>query len=218
MKVVAHRGDSKLHGDNNIHSFKEACKLGVDAIEMDVCITKDHFLVMNHSPIEKEKGVPINTRLVLNTDVLLEDVFREFKDERFEYVLDIKDTRVYSNICRKIYEMCLKYNCLDRCVMGSFNEFHLRDLRNIEKATGSILKKVYITSNMKEDLFSSSIETFSITHLTMYKSQVNQEFVDLCHARDVQVYIYTCNTRGLYNYMEVLGCDGVITDTPGSFL
>lgn len=218
MKVIAHRGDSKKFGDNNMESFRSACKLGVDGIEMDVCITNDDHLILSHGNIDKDTGVPINTRLVLKTDVLLEDVFQEFRDKEFEYVLDIKDTGVYSNIAREIYEMCVKYSCLDRCVFGSFNENILRDLRNIEKATGSKLKKVYITSNMSEDLFLSRIETFNVTHLIMYKYQVNQEVVDLCHEKDVKVYIYTCNTRGLWDHMETLGCDGVITDTPGSFL
>ncbi|CAM9890035.1 unnamed protein product [Ectocarpus sp. 6 AP-2014] len=218
MRVIAHRGDSKDFGDNNMESFKSACKLGVDGIEMDIAITKCDHLIMNHNPIDKETGVPINTRNLLSTDLELETVLIEIKNDMFEFILDIKDNRVYSNICREVYELCLKHKCLDRCVFSSFSENNLRDLNNIEKVTGSKLKKAYISSNMKEDLFSSSLDTFNITHVIIYKFVVNQEVVDLCHRKDVQVYSYTCNKHGLYDYMKTLGCDGVITDTPGSFL
>lgn len=218
MKVIAHRGNSRIHGDNNMESFRSARELGVDGIEMDICITNDVHLVLSHGNIDKATGVPIRKRNLLATDLLFEDVLQEFKNDSFEYILDIKDSMVYSSICREIYELCLKYKCLDRCVFSSFNDFNMRDLRNIEKATGSRLKKAYISSNIKEDLFSSIIDDFNITHLVMYKFVVNQQVVDLCHEKDVKVYIYTCNTQGLWDHMETLGCDGVITDTPGSFL
>lgn len=219
MRVLAHRGDSKLHGDNNMESFKAAASLGVDGIEMDVCITKDDNLILHHNTVCKNTGIPINSRNLLQTDLLLEEVFTEFKDDSFEFILDIKDTRVYSNIVREIYELCLKHKCLDRCIFASFNEFLLRDLKNIEKITGSKIRKAYITANIQEDLFSSRIDTFSLTHLILYKFQVNQDVVNTCQSKGgVKVYIYTCNTHGLCDYMEALGCDGVISDTPGSFL
>lgn len=218
MRVIAHRGDSRKHGDNNMASFKSSVSLGVDGIEMDVCITKDDNLILHHNPVCKQTGVPINTRNLLQTDLLLEDVFREFRHTNIEFVLDVKDTRVYSNISRDIYELCIRYKYLDRCIIGSFNENHLRDLRNIEKVTGSKIRKAYITANMKEDLFSSVIDTYGITHIVLYKFQVNQDVVNTCRSKDIKVYIYTCNTCGLHKYMEALGCDGIISDTPGSFL
>lgn len=218
MRVIGHRGDSKLHGDNNMESFRSAALLGIHGIEMDVAITKCDHLILNHNNVDKNTGVPINARNLLSTDLELETVLIEFKNDSFEFIIDIKDSRVYSNICRAIYELCLKQKCLDRCIFSSFCETHHRDLRNIEKVTGSKLKKAYITSNVHEDLFSSKIDTFNITHIVIYKFIVNQEVVDTCRQKDVKVYVYTCNTQGLWDYMNKLGCDGVITDVPGSFL
>ena len=218
MKILAHRGDSKAHGDNNMTSFKAAAAMGVDGIELDVCITRSDHLIMNHNNVDKITGVPIHTRDLLSTDLELETVLTEFQNDSFEFIIDIKDSRVCSNICRSIYDLCLEHGCLDRCVFSSFNEAHLRDLKNIEKETGSALKKAYISSNMREDLFSSAIDSFNVTHLVMYKFMVNHKFVHLCHSKGVRVYVYTCNTRGLRDYMKDLGCDGVITDVPGSLM
>lgn len=218
MHISAHRGDSKLFGDNNIESFRHAADKGTHSVELDICITKNGHLVLNHGAVNKITGVPINDRSLLDTDVLLENVFEEFKEYTFEYILDIKDTRVYSGICRDIYEMCRKHMCLERCIIGSFSHFHLRDLADIEKATGAKIRKALITSNLHEDLFTSIIEKYKIKYVILYKFQVNQEVVNNCHTRGVQVYIYTCNTKGLYDYMDNLGCDGIITDTPGTFI
>lgn len=219
MRVIGHRGDPKAHGDNNMESFRSARDLGVFGIEMDVCITKDNILVINHNNIDKQTGVPLYDRNYSDdTDLKFEKALLEFKYDKFEFVIDIKDTRVYSTICRDIYELCVKHGCLERCVLGSFNEFHMRDLRNLEKATKTPLKKAYITANVHEDLFSSSIEAFGITHLVIYKFLVNQQVVTNCHEKGVQVYTYTCNTLGLHDHMDSLGCDGIITDVPGSFI
>jgi len=200
-----------------LHSYKQACLLGVDAIEMDVCITRDNVLVMAHNAVDKSTGVALHCRNYATTDLQLADVFEQFSCNTFSYLLDIKDPRVSSDICRRIYELCLKYSCLERCVFGSFNEFHLNDLCGIEKANSCTLKKAYITSNLHRDMFASTIEAFGLTHIVVYKYQVNRELVSFCRSKAVEVYVYTCNTYGLERYVGSLGCNGIITDTPDQF-
>lgn len=41
MKVMAHRGYSGVYPENTMLSFREAVKVGCDAIEMDVHETRD---------------------------------------------------------------------------------------------------------------------------------------------------------------------------------
>lgn len=217
MEIIAHRGDSKQHGDNTILSYSKARLLAVDAIEMDVCITKDDVPVMAHNAVDKKTGVAIHCRNYSGDDLSLTEVFEQFSSDTFVYLLDIKDPRACSEICRCIYELCLQFSCLERCVLGSFNEFHLRDLCNIEKTTGCTLQKAYITSNVHEDMFASRIDAFGLTCIVLYKYQVNREVVSFCHSKGVKVYVYTCNTDGLERYARSLGCDGVVTDTPNQF-
>jgi len=90
MKIIAHRGHSKQHGDNTLHSYKQACLLGVDAIEMDVCITRDNVLVMAHNAVDKSTGVALHCRNYATTDLQLADVFEQFSCDTFSYLLDIK--------------------------------------------------------------------------------------------------------------------------------
>lgn len=218
MEIVAHRGDSKEHGDNTLHSYRQASLLAVDAIEMDVCVTRDKVLVMAHNAVDKTTGVAVHCRDCTPDDLKLAEVFVEFSPCTFSYLLDIKDPRGSSEICRLIFNLCLEHSCLERCVFGSFNEAHLKNMCVIEKSNGCTLKKAYITSNLHEDMFASKIDAFGLTHIVMYKYQANREVVNFCSSNGVKVYLYTCNTDGLALYARSLGCHGIITDVPAKFI
>lgn len=45
---VAHRGGRRLYPENTLIAFDSAVILGVDVLEMDVCLTKDSILVTSH--------------------------------------------------------------------------------------------------------------------------------------------------------------------------
>lgn len=50
IEIQGHRGARGLFPENTITSFIEAVKLGVDAIELDVVISKDYQVVVSHEP------------------------------------------------------------------------------------------------------------------------------------------------------------------------
>ena len=48
VRVAAHRGNSKYYPENTILGFKEALKLNVDQLEIDLHMTKDGEIIMMH--------------------------------------------------------------------------------------------------------------------------------------------------------------------------
>ncbi|MGZ3883180.1 MAG: glycerophosphodiester phosphodiesterase family protein [Bacteroidia bacterium] len=48
FQIIGHRGARGLYPENTITGFLEAVKLGVDAIELDVVVSKDNLLVVSH--------------------------------------------------------------------------------------------------------------------------------------------------------------------------
>ena len=56
MKVMAHRGYSGAYPENTMLSFREAVKVGCDAIEMDVHETRDGRLVVIHDELDIPAG------------------------------------------------------------------------------------------------------------------------------------------------------------------
>ncbi len=233
MEIIAHRGHSKLYGDNTLRSFEQAYLIGVDAIEMDVCVTRDGVIVVTHDAVDKSTGVAVHDRDSRPADLRLADVFERFSFSfslvrpssagsppfvRPSFLLDIKDARATSDVCDRIFRLCRQFSCLQRCVFGSFNESHLRDLCRIEKENGCALKKAYVTANHHADLFASRIDAFGLTHVVVYKFQISREMVSFCRSRGVKVFAYTCNTPGLERFAGSLGCHGIITDTPDMFV
>lgn len=50
MQIHGHRGCRGLYPENTLEAFKKALQLGVDTLEMDVCISQDLQVVVSHEP------------------------------------------------------------------------------------------------------------------------------------------------------------------------
>ena len=48
VRVSAHRGNSKFYPENTLLSFREALKLNVDQLEIDLHMTKDGAIILMH--------------------------------------------------------------------------------------------------------------------------------------------------------------------------
>ena len=48
LYIVGHRGAAGLKPENTLAAFREACELGVDAVELDVFLTADSTIVVHH--------------------------------------------------------------------------------------------------------------------------------------------------------------------------
>jgi glycerophosphoryl diester phosphodiesterase len=48
VDIYGHRGATGLAPENTIHGYKTALKIGVDAIDMDIGLTRDNIIILNH--------------------------------------------------------------------------------------------------------------------------------------------------------------------------
>lgn len=64
FKIIAHRGVTARAPGNTLAAFREALELGVDGVELDVRLSRDHVPVVHHDwylDEEPAKPVPIHT-------------------------------------------------------------------------------------------------------------------------------------------------------------
>jgi len=219
MKIIAHRGASKLCEENTIGAFLKASSVRAHGIEMDIQITSDDVLVVKHDTFDKNTGeFTYNAKYDKSIHTSFEDVINITQGKFEKYFLDVKDIRCDSNVIRRLVYCLLLYNLpLDSYIIASFNEFHLRDVCREEKRLGITIPKAYSTGNMDLDMIQPKIDKWAITNAIIYKFQINKEFVEHLNSQGVQVYAYTCNTNALADYCRSCGCSGIITDVPENF-
>ena len=141
--IVAHRGDMQYHPENTLPSFISAAKSGADVIELDVYLTKDGYLAINHdattSKWDKKLTCTESTRAELkalkNTEVeaTAEDEFA-FYEEVVDYfsknytdvvfLVEIKDKR--NEVIDKVYEVTKAAGMLDRILIICTNHSIIR--------------------------------------------------------------------------------------------
>lgn len=128
---VGHRGHAAKAPHNSIEGFLFAQEDGADAVEMDVWLTKDKKVVLDH-----DGEFPDGTRITEYTYdelkekgynfPLLSEVYDAIDRELVIY-LEIKDSN--REIIEKINEITTEYDCFDRIVVICFWLDVLQDFR-----------------------------------------------------------------------------------------
>lgn len=78
IEIQGHRGTRGLYPENTIPSFRSAIQSGADVLEMDLGVTKDGVVVVNHDPYLNPEiclnpdGSKISNRIFINTLTLME--------------------------------------------------------------------------------------------------------------------------------------------------
>jgi glycerophosphoryl diester phosphodiesterase len=218
LKIIAHRGSSKNLPDNSLQSLNQSVKDGIKDIEIDVLITLDNRIILQHDIIRNFTDY-LSCDVEYNNELLLETVFNELPKD-INYVIDLKDPRPYSNLVPEVLKLCNQYHNIDKCIFASFNTFHLLELSKYELDTGCKLKKAYSTGNLDLDFYKEKIMMFKLSHLILYKFQVTPEVINFIKKDfpDIKIFVYTCNTKGLFNYCLRCKVDGLFSDNPEKFI
>lgn len=48
--IYAHRGGAALYPENTLFAFEQVIEMGVDFIDMDICMSRDNEIIVSHSP------------------------------------------------------------------------------------------------------------------------------------------------------------------------
>ncbi len=216
LTVIAHRGSNEKYPENSLEAFKQAINEGINYIEMDITITEDNKIILQHDIIT-ENSEDLITNFKYTSQLLLETVLKELP-KNINIILDLKDPRINSNLIDEVLLLCLIYKCIDRCIFASFNLFHLMKINNFEKKYNLELNKAYSTANIDIDYFESKIRMYNLTHLILYKFQITPELINNIKSKfNIKIYVYTCNTYNIYNYCLKCKVDGIFSDFPYKF-
>jgi glycerophosphoryl diester phosphodiesterase len=246
--VIAHRGGAGLAPENTIRAFKLSEQLGVDAVELDVRMTKDEQIVVIHDEkidrttngtgyvsdytLAELKRFDAGYRLKLegggypfrNKGIsipTLEEVFQQITNTNL--VIELKDSN--PKVEKKVAKLIKDYNLKKRVIVGSFNDNSLKRFANRTKGkvpigTGIRTLKYYIFLHKVhlDRLYPLNRHAVQIPVKVGSVNLATKRFVETLRERKIAIHYWTINDVDTMKKLIDINVDGIITDYPNKLL
>ncbi len=215
--IVAHRGASAYEPENTLRAVKTAIKMGSDAVEVDVRISKDGELVVIHDErvdrtsdgegrvrdfsVDDLKGL----YLALGEKVpTLNEVISLVKG-RAKLVIELKE----SGLEGKLVELLNREGVIDDVIVTSFIHKCLKRVKELNEAiTCGIIFKC-------EPIDSIELASAAMADVLLpYYLYVTDELIDRAHENNLSVYAWTVDDVEVARTLISKGVDGVVTNKP----
>ena len=223
-KVISHRGywTAPNSAQNSLASFTKADSVGVFGSEIDVWLTADDKLIVNHDRVYK--GTDINmekstlkeiTSIVLpngenipTLDAYLRLVATKPNTRLILEMKSLSDLKREDLATEKIVKALRKYNLLDRTDIIAFSINACLAFKKL-MPDGRIF---YLNG----DLAPRSIKKLGLTGIdySMSVLRKNPKWVEQAHKEGLEVNVWTVDTEEDMRYVIDLGGDYITTDYP----
>ncbi len=244
---VAHRGGSRLAPENTLAAFRNALTLPVDAIEMDVHMSRDGFPVVIHdNTVERltngegnildldlaslrslnaaahfPGGWPIEEQIPTLREVL------DLTQGRVQVLIEIKTSLRdgvegrYPNIAEAVVNELRATSMLELAIIISFDWQVLPIVKALEPtlATGALVSDSLWNPLAEHaiDTLIEQIKPLGCEWISLDHKLYTPDIPTLLHAQDLQLGLWTVNTLERLQYFAAAGVDSLTTDRPDFF-
>ena len=245
--ILAHQGGEKQWPSNTMLAFREAAKLGVDVLDMDVHLSRDGQLVLmhdttvdrttdGHGAIQEmtwEQLARLDAGFRFSPDgktfpyrarglrvPRLEEVLREFPQAR----LGIEIKQAPLDTVTHLADLLHRYQAENRVLLAGFDPAMVAEQRRqlpgiATSATPSEVRLFWIASYLHLESFTAA--DYSVLQIPLeHKGQtlVTARLVEAAHARGIKVLPWTLDSDAEVEVCRATGCDGFNTNVPGEML
>jgi glycerophosphoryl diester phosphodiesterase len=241
VEIIGHRGASFDAPENTVASAKLAWKMGTQAVECDIYLSKDNRIMVIHDPnVERTAG---GVKLMVkdtNSAELRKLDFGSFKaakyaGEKIPFLEELIDTipakrklfveiKCGAEIIPHLQKMFDGHKKRKQIVIIGFG---LETVAQAKKAFPDIpvYWLVYPDENEKTkqlipysaDLITQA-KANSLDGLDVYYRVLNMEFVQQVHNAGMKIYVWTVDEPNDVKQMRQIGVDGITTNRPNLFL
>jgi len=221
IHVASHRGDSQTP-ENSLSGIREALAKGVQGVEIDVQMTKDGVIVLNHDDtlkrvagVDKEvsdltfaevRQLEIGSSLGLTGERIptLDEAIQEVKGKGF-LIIDIKSKSNPDDIAQKIVDLIISNNMQSDTYVQSFYPSALKAVRNVNPdiRIGQILTAL-----------TGDLSVLDVDFYTINQNMVSDEFITSAHMLGRGVWVWTVNSDRNIREIIKYPVDGIISDNP----
>jgi glycerophosphoryl diester phosphodiesterase len=216
MMIMGHRGAAALEPENTLLSISRAMELGVDAVEIDVHLSKDNQVVVIHDPTldRTTNGTGLVSSYSLKELKGL-DAGKGEKIPTLQEVVDLTEKRV-----KLVIE--LKEEGAESQVVDLMNHNHLWDNVYVISFWHRLVKRVKEMDNkIKTGVLlvgcpvdvSVAVQA-SADALVMRYTFVERQFVDIAHKEGLKVFIWNIDDPHLVKPYADMGVDGIGSNDP----
>jgi glycerophosphoryl diester phosphodiesterase len=243
LRLYAHRGASAEAPENTMPSFRRALEIeGVDALELDVHMTRDGHPVVSHDPTaERMAGkhvawkdidlaearsfdmgwgfqAPDGSRPFAGQGVRI-PTFEEVLAELPAVALNVDIKQYWPPMVRQMVSLVRQHDAEERVVLASFQYTTLLAVRALRYAGDTSLAQPEVVAVL-------AAPRIALAHAPLFGTcaQVpvragpvtlaSRRFLDRCHDLGIRVDFWTINDPAEALRLLELGADGIMTDDP----
>ena len=246
--VIAHQGGNQIGPDETLPTYQQAVDLGVDILEGDLHITSDGVLVLMHdeSVDRTTNGSGLIEEMTLAELKTLDAAYRWTPDDGATYPyrgqgisvptlaelfdafpgfpvnLEIKKTE--RSIAQPLCDLLREYDMQEKVLIASFHDERMAEFREVcpEVATsgsrGEVTEFVILNYAFLGGIYSPATNALQVPERDSGILIVRPGFISGANSRNIQVHVWTPNTREELQHFIDLGVDGIITDRPDLLL
>jgi glycerophosphoryl diester phosphodiesterase len=220
MKVIGHRGARGLAPENTIEGITMGLEHGVDAIEIDVRITKDNIVVLNHDRYINNlfRGKLLihdhsYAELLQNkSDIPTLDQAIRFIDRRVQIIIEIKPNVPLKPVIDVIKSVVDDGWTPDDLAFVSFDYKILKQLKSAFPQHQIIIDEMW--SGLRA---LSRAKRLGSKDISLYNPVIWPGFIRLVNNLGYRLYSFPQNDREQAMKWHKIGYYGAITDRPDLF-
>jgi glycerophosphoryl diester phosphodiesterase len=216
MMIMGHRGAAALEPENTLLSIERAMEIGVDAVEIDVRLSKDKEIVVIHdSTVDRTtngKG-PVSSYALKEMKKL--DAGKGERIPTLDEVIDLIGNKVRLVIElkeegteRRVVELIKRNNLDDKVYVISFWHSLVKTVKKMDSRikTGVLLEGCPVDACIATQA--------SANALVMKYTFVNRKFVEIAHKEGLEVFIWNIDDPQLLKPYADMRVDGIGSNDP----
>lgn len=216
MIIIGHRGAAALEPENTLLSIERAMDIGVDAVEIDVHLSKDKELVVIHdATVDRTTN---GTGLVSSYTVqeikrldagkgeaipTLQEVINLI-DKRVMLIIELKEEGTE----KSVVDLIVRNDLIDKACVISF--WH-RLVKTVKEMDSRIKTGVLLVGSPVSTCIATQA---SADTLVMKYTFVDQELVEIAHKKGFKVFIWNIDDQDLLKPYVGMGVDAIGSNDP----
>ena len=220
--MFAHRGGGKIGPENTIATFDRGLEGGADSLELDVHLSRDGIVVVNHDAVldrtTRAKG-PLKERTageLAEFDVPpLRAVLARYP--KVGIIIELKERG--AELAEAVVDEVRRAGASDRVCLGSFSISALRAARAAAPAIATSAARFEVRLALYRSWCGLSpgrvpYQAFQVPEISGSTRVVSPRFVQLAHKAGIAVHVWTVDEPEDIRRLLDWGVDGIISDRP----